>query len=69
MEQYLAIALGCHKVGYRAIRTLGEKNIPVEGIYSGKIDMDYVSKYAITRYCCPNPDNDEKGFIVYLIIS
>lgn len=66
-EKTPAIVLGCHKIGLGIIRALGDKGIPVVGVYYNKMDMGYVSKFVIASYYCPHPDEDENGFVKYLI--
>ena len=62
-----AIILGCHKAGLGIIRALGKKNIPVVGVYYNKMDMGFVSKYIVAKYKCPDPAQNEKQFINFLI--
>lgn len=62
-----ALVLGCHKIGLGIIRALGEKGIPVVGVYYNKMDMGYVSRYVVADYHCPHPDYDELGFIAFLM--
>lgn len=62
-----AIVLGCHKIGLGIIRALGEKNVPVVGVYYNDSDMGYVSKYISSRHRAPNPDMDADGFVSFLI--
>jgi len=62
-----AIVLGCHKIGLGVIRALGAKNVPVVGVYYNAMDMGCVSKYVIARYQCPHPDQDEQGFLSFLL--
>jgi predicted ATP-grasp superfamily ATP-dependent carboligase len=57
-----AIILGCHKLGLGIIRALGEKKIPVIGVYYNNNDMGFVSKYVVQSYKCPDPQRDEEGF-------
>ncbi len=59
--------LGCHKLGLGVIRALGERNVPVVGVYYNKNDMGYASKYVAESHFCPNPDLDEKGFVDVLM--
>lgn len=58
-----AIVLGCHKIGLGIIRALGERGIPVIGVYYNKLDMGYVSKYVRERFQITDPNIDEKLFI------
>lgn len=67
MSSVPAIVLGCHKIGLGIIRALGEKKVPIVGVYYNEMDMGYVSKYVIGSYRCPHPDDDEKGFVSFLM--
>jgi D-aspartate ligase len=58
-----AVILGCHKLGLGVIRALGERKIPVVGVYYNEKDMGYVSKYVVESHVCPDPDADEQGFL------
>lgn len=58
-----AIVLGCHKIGLGIIRALGQRGIPVIGVYYNELDMGYVSKYIIEKFKITDPNINEISFI------
>lgn len=66
-EKTPAIVLGSHKIGLGIIRALGSMKVPVIAVYYNNMDMGHKSKYVIDYYNCPHPEEDEEGFISFLI--
>ncbi|HEX2493991.1 MAG TPA: hypothetical protein VHK24_09470, partial [Steroidobacter sp.] len=62
-----AIVACCSKAGLAVIRALGERGIPIAGVYFGKNQVGAASRFVTKAYSFPDPSEDEESFIDALL--
>ena len=62
----VALVFNCHVNGLGIIRSLGEERVPVLALDHNLRAVGLASRYA-TGLVCPNPKDDQAGFIAFLL--
>jgi D-aspartate ligase len=66
-QSHPAVILGCHKIGWSIIRSLGEAGIKSTAVFYNNKEFGRFSRYVSLKLICPDPNVDEKSFIAFLM--
>ena len=66
MKMLKAIVICCKKTGLAVIRSLAREKIPIIGLCYGDDQVGSFSRYLAESFWCPDPNDDEPGFIRFL---
>lgn len=66
MRKMSAIVICCRKTGLAIIRALASKKVPIRALCYGDDQIGSFSRHVDDSYWCPDPHNDEPGFLRFL---